>query len=111
MSSGQKRFMVMRSCHQLLSAFLANGHLPRLSCQSSLTDNDKGDNGVKQETVHRSPCIYLTVEENPRKPQLGEGMMKVVLPIIASNGIPYFQMKSAGSHSKSEREMEGMEEG
>ena len=39
--------------------------------------NDKGDN-VKMilEVVHRSPGICLTAEENPRKPQLGDRLMK-----------------------------------
>ena len=28
------------------------------------------------EAVHRSPDIYLTAEESPRKPQLGDRLMK-----------------------------------
>ena len=28
-------------------------------------------------SVHRSPRIYLTAEENPGKPQLGDRLMKV----------------------------------
>ena len=39
-------------------------HLPRVSHQSSLMANDKGDNEVKPEAVHRSPGIYLAAEEN-----------------------------------------------
>ena len=31
-------------CHQLLSEFLAKGHLPRVSLQPHLLANDKGDN-------------------------------------------------------------------
>ena len=31
--------------------------------QSNMSANDKGDNEVKQWTVHRSPGIYLTAEE------------------------------------------------
>ena len=30
--------------YQLLSGFLANGHLPRVTFQSRLSANDKGDN-------------------------------------------------------------------
>ena len=33
--------------------------------------------------------------------------MKAVRPVIASNGVPYPQMKSVGSHSTSGREKEG----
>ena len=32
--------------------------------------NDKGDNEMILGAVHRSSGIYLTAEENPRKPQL-----------------------------------------
>ena len=34
--------------------------------------NDKGENEIIPETVHRSPGICLTAEENPGKPQLGD---------------------------------------
>ena len=47
---------------------LANGHLPRVSRQSA---NDKGDNEMIPEAVHRSHGIYHIAEESPRKPQLG----------------------------------------
>ena len=36
--------------------------------------------------------------------------MKAVQPTIASNGVPYLQMKSVRSHSTSGREKEGKEE-
>ena len=38
--------------------------------------NDKGDNEIIPEAVHISPGICLTAEENPRKPQLGDCLMK-----------------------------------
>ena len=38
--------------------------------------NDKGDNEMTLGAVHRSPGICLTAEENPRKPQLGDRLMK-----------------------------------
>ena len=38
--------------------------------------NDKGDNEMILGAVHRSPGICLTAEENPRKPQLGDHLMK-----------------------------------
>jgi hypothetical protein len=42
---------------------------------SSVT-NDKGDDETISGTVHRSSGLYLTAEENPRKPQLGDFLMK-----------------------------------
>ena len=38
--------------------------------------NDKGDNEMILGAVHRSPGIYLTAEENPRKPLLEDRLMK-----------------------------------
>ena len=38
--------------------------------------NDKGDNEMILGAVHRSPDICLTDEENPRKPQLRDRLMK-----------------------------------
>ena len=42
----------------------------------TLVANDKGDNEIILWAVHRSPGICLTAEENPRKPQLGDRLMK-----------------------------------
>ena len=39
--------------------------------------------------VDRSLGIYLTAEENPGKPQLGDRLMKAVRPVIDSNGGPF----------------------
>jgi hypothetical protein len=36
--------------------------------------------------------------------------MKAVRPVITSNGVPYLQMRSVGSHSTSGREKEGKKE-
>ena len=41
-----------------------------LSRVSRLLANDKGDNEMIPGAVHRSPGIYLTVEESPGIPQL-----------------------------------------
>ena len=38
--------------------------------------NDEGDNEIIPGAGHRSPGIYLTVEEDPRKPQLEDRLMK-----------------------------------
>ena len=79
----------MWQCYQLLSGFLAKGHLLRVSHQSHL--NNKGDNEMISGAVHR-PDIYLTAEENPRKPQLGDCLMKALQTVSASNGVPYLQI-------------------
>ena len=62
----------MWQCHQLLSGFIANGHLPRVSWQSRLSANDMGDNEVKPGAVLRFPVMYITAEGNPEKPLLGD---------------------------------------
>ena len=59
-----KNFQLVRRCHQLLSGFLAKGPLPRVPRQSSLSANDKADNGLISGIFHRSPGIYLTAKEN-----------------------------------------------
>ena len=70
MGCEQKSFKLVWQCHHLLSKFLASGHLPRVSLQSRLSVNDKGDNGMVPVDVHRSPGIYLTAEVKPGKPQI-----------------------------------------
>ena len=42
--AAEKSFKLVWRRHQLLSGFLTNGHLPRVSRQSCLTVNDEGDN-------------------------------------------------------------------
>ena len=44
MSRKKKNIMFVWRCHQLMSGFLANGHLPR---QLRLSDSDKADNEAK----------------------------------------------------------------
>ena len=48
--------------HQLLSEFLANGHLLQVSC---LWANDKGDKDMMPNAVHTS----FTAGETPEKPR------------------------------------------
>ena len=49
--------------YQILSEFLTNGHLPRVLCQSHLSDNNNGNNEVTPEAVHISPDIYINAEK------------------------------------------------
>ena len=67
----QKNFQLVWRCHQLLSGFLA----PSVASVTSVA-NDKDDNEMILGAVYRSLGICLIAEENPRKPQLGEGLMK-----------------------------------
>ena len=46
MDCGQKSFKLVWRCHQLLSGFLAIDQLIRVSRQSHLSANDKGDNEI-----------------------------------------------------------------
>jgi hypothetical protein len=63
--------------------------------------NDKGDNEM---ILGRSHGIFLTAEENPRKSQLGDRLMKG----LCDQSSP--QMRSVGSHSTS-RKRDGKKEG
>ena len=105
----KKSFKLVWRCYQLLSRFLAKARLPRVSRHSRSVVNNKGDNEMIPEAVHRSPGICLTAEENPRKPRKpsDEGAVR---PVISSNGVLFFQMRSVGSHSTSGREKEGNKE-
>ena len=47
------------------------GHLSLVSRQSRLSANDQGDNDMFPGAVHRSG-IYLTADENPKIPQIGD---------------------------------------
>ena len=104
MGCGQKKLYVI----VVISEFLVNDQLPRVSRQSCVSANDKGDNELKREAVRRSSCIYLTAAENPGKFQLGGRLMKTVWAVMAPNGVPYLQMMSVGERSTSERAKEIM---
>ena len=95
-AAARKSFKLEYRCHQLLSGFLAKGHLPRVSRQLPLSANDKGDNKIISGAVHRSTNIYPTAEKNSGKSQLGDRLMKAVRSVIASYGVPYLQMRSVG---------------
>ena len=49
--------------------------VPRVMSVTSVA-NDKDDNERILGALHRSPGICLTAEENPRKPQLGDRLIK-----------------------------------
>ena len=91
--------------------------LLRLSSQSRLSANDKGD----KDFINLNE-IYLTAEENSEKLQLRENVMNAVRPVIASGGNLYFQKTPVKLYSTSgwkegrkegtnERRKEGTKEG
>ena len=77
----------MWRCQQLLSGFLVNGNLPRVSCQSRLSANDKGDNEMIPGDMHRSSGIYLTAKKNPKETSARKPSMNAARPVIASNRV------------------------
>ena len=81
----KKSFKLVWQCHQLLSGFIANDHLPRVSSQSCLSANDKGINKMTWKTSARLPS--------------DEGCMTS----YHINCVPYFEMWSVGLHSMSEK--------
>ena len=68
--------------------------------------NDKGDNEMILGTVHM-PYSRGKPQKTSARRQSDEGAVR---PVIASNGVPFLQMRSVGSYSTSEREMEGIKE-
>ena len=83
MGCSQKSFKLVWRCHQLLSGFLAKGHLSRVSCQSRFLANDKGDYEI------RGLCTdFLSFALQLWKISSWRSSMKAVRPFIASNGIP-----------------------
>ena len=59
--------------------------------------NDKGDIEIIPGAVDRSPGMCLTAKENSGKPQLGP-----VGPVIGSNEVSFFQMRSVAQHVRDE---------
>ena len=76
--------MLVWRCHQLLSGFLAKGHLPRVSRRSLM---------IRGITSARRPS--------------DEGAVR---PVIASNRVPFLRMRSVGSHRTSGWEKGGIKE-
>ena len=107
MGCRQKNFQLVWRCHQLLSRFLAKGHLPLVSRQSCRL------------LMIRVIMIWswglctdlLAFAYSREKPQKTSARRpsdeRAVRPDIASNGVPFLQLKSVGWHSTSGREKEG----
>ena len=74
---------------------------PSVTSAMSVAD-DKGDNEIVLRAVPRSPGICFMADETPYKTQLGDCLVKAVRPVVTSNGAPYLQIRSLGSHTTSE---------
>ena len=81
MGCNQKNFKLVWQCHQFLSGFLAKGHLPRVSRQSRRSL-------MKWTRRLCTDLLALRMKKTPGKPLLGDRLMKIVRPVIASDGIP-----------------------
>ena len=64
--------------------------------------NDKGDNGMILGAVHL-PYSRGKPQKTSARRSSDEGALR---PVIPSNGVPFLQLRSVGSHSTSGREKE-----
>ena len=64
----QNSFFASVALPPALSGFLSNYHFPRVKRQLHQSADEKGDNEMKPEAVHKHPGIYLMVDENPGIP-------------------------------------------
>ena len=71
-AAAEKLYASVQRCYQLLSGFLANNRLPRVSRQSRLTTSESVIVRCNRVIVRRSPDICRRAEENPGIPQLGD---------------------------------------
>ena len=72
--------------------------------------NDESDNEIILGAVHRSPDICLTAEENLRKPQLGDRLMKGLCD-QSSPQMGYRPPKEVGRMAQYVRKEKGRNEG
>ena len=109
-AAAKKNFQLVWRYHQLVSGFLAKGHLPRVSHQSHqslmIRVIMRRSWGCAQISWHLPYSRGKPQKTTARRPS-DEG---AVGPVIASNGVPFLQMRSVGSHSTSGREKEGNKE-
>ena len=107
-AAAKKNFQLVWRCHQLQSRIL-----PLAPSVASVANDkgEKGDNEIILGAVYRSPGICLTAEEKPRKPQLGNRLMKGLYNQSSPKlGYLFLQMRSVGSQTMSGREKEGSKE-
>jgi hypothetical protein len=94
-------------CGGVTSSF--PGSKPKAPKVTSVT-NDKGYNemvpGLYTDPLAFALRLRKTRKTSARKPS----DERAVRPVITSNGVPFLQMRSIGSHSTSGREKEGKKE-
>ena len=76
---------------------------PLAPCVPSVV-NDNSDNKMIPGAVQRSPGIYLKDPKTSARRAFDEGAVRLV---IASNGVPFLQMRSVESYSTSGMEKKG----
>ena len=75
-AAAKKNFQLEQRCQPAPVRVPSQRSLAPSATSVTTVDNDKGDNEMMRGAVHGSPGICLTCEENPRKPQLGDRLMK-----------------------------------
>ena len=110
MGCGQKKLSVNVTVPPVLSGFLVKGHLSRVSRQSRrslmIRVIMKWSWGCAQISWHLPYSRGKPQKTSARRPS-DEGAVR---PAIASNGVPFLQMRSVGTNSTSGREKEGEKE-
>ena len=103
----QKSFKLVWRCHQLLYGFLAKGYLSP-SVTSVANDNWLWNvpGGCAQISWH----LPYSRGKPQKTSAMGPSDEGAVRPVIASNEVPFLQMRLVGSHSTSGREKEGIKE-
>ena len=99
--AARKSFKLVSWCHQLLSGFLAKGHLPQVSRQSLMIRVIM--------KLSWGLCTYLLafalqLRKTSARRSSDEEAVRLV---IGSNGVPFLQMRSVVSHRTSGMEKEG----
>jgi hypothetical protein len=103
MGCGPKRFKLVWRCHKLLSGFLAKGQFPEVSRQSLMIRMImRGCRGLCTDLLAFTLQLNKSRETSARRL-----LVKAMRSIIASNGVPYLQLRSVGSHDTSGKEDEG----
>ena len=96
MGCSQKTFKLVWRCHQLLSGFLAKSLMPRVLRQSRrslmIRVIIKWSWGLCTDLL----AFTLQLRKPSARRQSDEGAVR---PVIASNGVPFLQMRSVRSHS------------
>ena len=98
-TADKKNFQLVWRCHAPVWVPSRRPLVPSVASVTSVA-NDNGDNEMILGAVCRSPRISLQPRKTSAKRPSYEG---AVQPFITSNGVPFLQMRSVGSHSMSGR--------